>query len=210
MPGLFGWGARRPADPPAPVRSLETSATSVVLPRFLTAVSQRPSPVLLDLGPAIGTNVSFFGERLACKLLIGDLHHDLTAGRISSPDEFRASVLGRLQRTVTSPLDGVLCWDWFDHLDRRTAQAVAELLAGKLADGGVVHGLFSTAPLDIDCYTRYLLVSPSALVCKQELCAPRKRTVLSTRDLSLMFPGTKVTESVLLKNQRREILLRKG
>ena len=207
---VFRWGARRPADPPAPARTLETSATSVVLPRFLGSVSQRPSPVLLDLGPAIGTNVTFFGERLACKLLIGDLHHDLTATHAGSPDDLRTALLTRLQRTVTSPLDGVLCWDLFDYLDRRTAQSLAEFLAGQLTEGAVLHGLFSTAPLEMDCVTRYVVQNPSTLTCRHEPIAPRKRTVLSTRDLSVMFAGTRVAESVLLKNQRREILLRKG
>ena len=210
MSGLFGWGARRPADPPAPERSLETNATSVVLPRFLGAVSQRASPVLLDLGPAIGTNVTFLGERLGCKLLIGDLHHELAAGASAAPDELRASLLGRLQRAVTAPLDGVLCWDVFDFLDRPTAQAVAEFLVGKLALGGAIHGLFSTIPGDVDCFTRYVIQNPSAIICRHEPIAPRKRAVLSTPQLAAMFAGTKVTESVLLKNQRREILLRKG
>jgi hypothetical protein len=208
--GLFGWGARGPADPPAPARSLETNATSVVLPRFLGAVSQRASPVLLDLGPAIGTNVTFLGERLGCKLLIGDLHHEITAASSASPDELRASLLGRLQRAVTAPLDGVLCWDLFDYLDRPTAQAIAQFLVGKLAVGGAIHGLFSTIPGDVDCVTRYVIQSPSSITCRVEPIAPRKRAVLSTPQLAAMFSGTKVTESVLLKNQRREILLRKG
>ena len=77
MAGLFGWGARKPEEAPVAERPLETTSTSVVLPRFLGAVAPRPSPVILDLGPAIGTNVTFLGERLACKLLIGDLFHEV-------------------------------------------------------------------------------------------------------------------------------------
>jgi len=179
-----------------------------VLPRFLNAVAQRESPVLLDLGPAIGANVSFLGERLACRLLIGDVYHDLAAGR--SGDELRESICGRLERTVTSALDGVLCWDWFDYLDRNTAKAVAEFVSSRLAPGGVVHGMFSTQPGDLTSYTRYIVQSPSSMTCRLEAAAPRQRAILSTRDLSAIFPGTKIMDSVLLKNQRREILIRKG
>ena len=37
----------------------------------------QPSPVLLDLGPVSGTNVSFLGERLGCKLHLEDLFADI-------------------------------------------------------------------------------------------------------------------------------------
>ena len=210
MAGLFGWGARKPEEAPAPERPLETTLTSVVLPRFLGAVAPRASPVILDLGPAVGANVSFLGERRACKLLIGDLFQEVRAGKSDAPDELRASLMARLERTVTSPLDGVLCWDVFDHLNRATAQAVAAFLVQHLQPGGVVHGFFAAAAGDIDRYTRYVIQGPSTLTCRYESVPTRRRGVLSTRDLAQIFAGTTVMESVLLKTQRREILIRKG
>lgn len=210
MAGLFGWGAKRPAETAVPVRPLESTSTSVVLPRFLGAMAQRPSPVLLDLGPAVGANVSFLGERLACKLLIGDLFHEVRDVKAGAAAELRASLVARLERTVTSSLDGVLCWDAFDYLDRATAQSVAAFLVGRLLPGGVVHGYFAAAAGDVDRYTRYFIQSPTTLQSKYEEIPPRKRGVLSTRDLAAIFTGTTVMESVLLKTQRREILLRKG
>jgi hypothetical protein len=184
--------------------------TSVVLPRFLGALAPRPSPVLLDLGPAVGANVTFLGDRLACKLLIGDLFDEARAVKPDAAADLRASTMARLERTVTSPLDGVLCWDAFDYLDRSTARAVAEFLVSRLLPGGVVHGYFAASPGDVDRYTRYLIQSPSTLTCRHEPVPSRKRGVLSTRDLAAVFAGTTVMESVLLKSQRREILLRKG
>lgn len=210
MAGLFGWGARKPAEAPAPERPLETTSTSVVLPRFLGAVALRPSPVILDLGPAVGANVSFLGERLACKLLIGDLFHEVSAVRADAPDDLRVSLMARLERTVTSPLDGILCWDAFDYLNRATAQGLAAFLVQHLQPGGVVHGYFTASAGDINRYTRYVIQGPSTLICRYESVPARRRSVLSTRDLATIFAGTTVMESVLLKTQRREILLRKG
>jgi hypothetical protein len=181
-----------------------------VLPRFLAAVAQRPSPVLLDLGPVVGANVTFFGERLGCRLLIGDLHADLDRSRGKPPQERAEAIVDRLHAAVHTPLDGVLCWDTFDYFDRATASAVAGFLVDHLSPGGVLHGLFGTEPAEIDCRTRYVLQSPSSLICRHESAAPFRRVVLTTRDLAVMFPGTKVTESVLLKTRRREILLRKA
>jgi hypothetical protein len=208
--GLFGWGARKPEEAPAPERPLETTSTSVVLPRFLGAVAQRPSPVILDLGPAVGTNVSFLGERLACKLLIGDLFHEVRAVKSETPEDVRAALMARLERTVTSPLDAVLCWDAFDYLNRATAQIVAAFLVQRLQPGGVIHGYFAAAAGDIDRYTRFIIQGPSTLTCRYESVPTRRRGVLTTRDLAAIFAGTTVMESVLLKTQRREILLRKG
>ena len=50
---------------------------SKAFPKFLAALRQQPSPVLLDFGPVIGTNVEFFGERLGCKLFIEDIVGDV-------------------------------------------------------------------------------------------------------------------------------------
>jgi hypothetical protein len=210
LAGLFSWGTKRPVEAPPPERPLESTSTTVVLPRFLAAMAPRSSPVLLDLGPAVGANVSFLGERLACKLLVGDLFHDLKTIRPEASDELRAALMARLDRIVTSPLDGVLAWDAFDYVDRTTAHAVAEFLAGRLTNGGVMHGFFGTAPGEIDRYARYFIQDTSTLVARYEPAVPRRRCVLSTRDLAVMFAGTKLTESVLLKTQRREILLKKG
>ena len=47
------------------------------LRKFLTALTARESPVLLDLGPVVGSNVSFFGEQLGCKIFVEDIFADL-------------------------------------------------------------------------------------------------------------------------------------
>ena len=71
MPGLFKWGGRKEDEPrPAPAAAVpppapEPSNTSKVLPKVLSALAGQPSPVLMDLGPVVGANISFFGDRLA-------------------------------------------------------------------------------------------------------------------------------------------------
>src|SRR5437016_13014825 len=47
------------------------------LRKFLTCLTSRESPVLLDLGPVVGSNVSFFGEQLGCKIFVEDIFADL-------------------------------------------------------------------------------------------------------------------------------------
>src|SRR6476469_7753432 len=43
------------------------------LRKFLASLTSREMPVLLDLGPLVGSNVSFFGEQLGCKIFVEDL-----------------------------------------------------------------------------------------------------------------------------------------
>ena len=50
---------------------------SRVLATFLSIVSSRPAPELVDLGPAIGKNIAFLGERIGCKIHVEDLYAEL-------------------------------------------------------------------------------------------------------------------------------------
>ena len=61
-----------PSEPPSPGTQCPTKA----LKKFLATLTSRPNPVLLDLGPVIGANVSFFGEQLGCKILVEDLYEE--------------------------------------------------------------------------------------------------------------------------------------
>ena len=72
---LLKWGGKRPGQGGA-VDVSRTDAPAVAskaFPKFLSALSQQSSPVLIDFGPVIGANVEFFGDRLGCKLFIEDL-----------------------------------------------------------------------------------------------------------------------------------------
>src|SRR6476469_6013340 len=47
------------------------------LHKFLQTLTSREMPVLLDLGPVVGSNVSYFGEQLGCKIFVEDIFADL-------------------------------------------------------------------------------------------------------------------------------------
>lgn len=210
MANLFGWSARKDSavEKTAPAPPADQVSTSSVLPRFLSALSQIDTPTILDLGPVVGSNVEFLGDTLGCKLLIGDLQRDLETEGITD-DEVRERIMARLQSTVVGPINGVLCWDLFDFLSKPTAQALGAFLIGTLAPGGVVHGFFGTTQGELTHHSRFVLQSPRSLECRRIPARPVKRTVLQTRDLAAIFGGLTIVESVLLKTQQRETLLRK-
>jgi hypothetical protein len=210
---LFKWNGRKGEDAAAGSASStgasEALTTSKVFPRFIAALAPRPSPVLVDLGPVVGANISYFGEHLACKLYVEDLFAELEAlHRRNAADTATSYLVDRL-RHADGSIDGILCWDLFDFLDRPTGQAVAARLIRMLKPGGAVHGMFGTTPIELKHYTRFVVEGAGSLRQRPYPATKVKRTVLLTGEINKMFEGLKVTESVLLKTSTRETLFRK-
>jgi hypothetical protein len=211
LTGLFKWSPRKPEPPvaaPAPP-SNEVVATSKVLPRFLSALAPQSTPVLLDLGPIVGANISFFGDRLACKIYVEDFVSDIEAhARNGNREALGDALLARLTQEPES-VSGILCWDLFDFLERGVGLTLAKRLTKLLRHGGVLYGFFGMTTADVRTYSRFVVESEETLRIRSSPATPVARTVLQPRDLAKMFDPLLVTESVLLKSNVRETLLRK-
>ena len=212
----FGGSGKRPdgaaahiGSAPAP-KGPDPVVPSKALPKFVTALSHHAAPVLIDFGPVIGSNVAFFGEHLGCKLFIEDLAADIDRHtRAGTRDELPAALARRFTQADGS-IDGVLCWDIFDFLERPAAQALATAIVRVLRPGGAVMGFFCTKPFDLSSFTKYEIVDDSsALRHRHHAGAGGVKHVLQNRDIIKMFEGLFVSESFLLKSNTREMLLRK-
>ncbi len=162
------------------------------LSKFLSSLSTRQQPLLLDLGPVVGTNVTFFGEELGCKILVENVFKDI--------DREAGSV------------DGILCWDIFDYLDWKAAQALARELVRILRPDGAVLAQFSTTESKVagpPTYTKYVVVDRQTLQYRPYPAARGRQRPLVNRDIQRMFEPARITESFLLKNNLREVLFRK-
>lgn len=210
---VFTWG-QKPAPAavtPSPAAIDEVTTTSKVFPRFLAAVAhqaQQSQPVLLDLGPVVGANVEFFGERLACKLHIENLYQPLEAAHAGKTAGVGDALLARLGH-AGEMFDGILCWDLFDFIDAKSGRMLAGQLTRLLRPGGAVYGFFGTTPVELRQYTRYVIEADNRFRLRHSPATPVKRSVLLTRDITRMFEGLSVIESVLLKSSTRETLFRR-
>lgn len=213
MSPLFHWTAKKgeSAAPERPASLItETLSTSRALPKFISALSHQSAPLLLDLGPVVGTNVSFFGDRLGCKMLIEDLHEEIEAAvRERTPESLSGRLTGRISDAAASSVDGILCWDIFNYLDRTTARELAASLRAVLRPKGLVHGLFGTVAQPGATRTRFIVQSDTAMKCRTEPWVAVSRHAFQTGEITRMFEGLTVVESVLLQNQTRETLFRK-
>ncbi len=194
---------------PEPRTSDARVLPSKILPRFLAALGHRESPVLVDLGPVVGSNIAFFGERLSCKIFVEDLCAEIEKhARRNAAAELPALIESRFSGRDASA-DGILCWDVFDYLDRPAAQVLARCLAGMVRPGGWLLGFFGTADVAREHYTKYEIVDEARLRHRPYPATGTHRHVLLNRDIIRMFEGLQVSEQVLLQINVREILFRK-
>jgi len=209
-------GAARPGERKRATAGVEPAAedpalvSSRALRRFLAHVGAGPAPVLLDLGPAVGSNVTFFGEQLNCKVhvedLLSDLDRHLQDGQIGALPAFLSKRFSQEAGTV----DGVLLWDVCDYLDRPSAQALATTLVRLLRDGGALLGFFATDRYVSSGVTKFIVSDQSHVRQHAHPSAAVRQRSLTNREITRMFDGLSVSESFLLKSGLREILFRKG
>jgi hypothetical protein len=213
---LSRFGGRRATDADAGSRSDEPVIAAApayptkALRKFLSTLSGREAPVLLDLGPVIGSNLNFFGETLGCKVFIEDLYADverhLKAGTSADLPEFIRKRLAHPNGSI----DGILAWDLIDYLDLPAAQALASELVRVMRADAALLGFFGTAAPRGDLqYTKYVVIDDQTLRHRAYPASRGRQRVLQNRDIIRMFAGLRVSDSFLLQTNLREILFRK-
>lgn len=189
--------------------SVETVGPSKMLAQFLTLLFSQPSAELVDLGPAVGANITFLGERIGCKIHVEDLYADLDRhARQGALDRF-PEFLERRFALLDESVDAVLCWDIFDYLDPAAAAVLAGELMRVLRPGGPLLGFFSGGGDDEGCYTKYFIEDDAHLRRRSYAAACSRGRVLQNREISDLFAGLELFGSVLLKSGVREVLFRK-
>ena len=182
------------------------------LAKFLSSLSSREQPVLLDLGPVVGSNVTFFGEQLGCKIHVEDLYKDIDRHvKEGKLEELPAFFESRISQAASS-VDGILCWDVLDYLDRPAGQALAKQLACILRPEGALLALFTATQVGAapsSEYTKYVVVDPATLQYRPYGAARGKQRPWQNRDIEKMFEPLRVAEQFLLKTNMREVRFRK-
>lgn len=177
--------------------------------RVLELLQAMASPVIVDLGPGIGSNVSFLGERLHCTVHIEDLYCDIDRLTRAGQDGRVASHFSTRLSQQPGSVDAVLAWDLFDYLDDDEAEALVARVQTLMRPGGVVVALFGTVLIEDASCCRYTIVDPDHLLHRRVPFARRARRVWTGRDVSRLFAPMEVAESHLLTHHQRETLLRR-
>ena len=176
-----------------------------VLSDFLAEVKARTAPVVVDLGPAVGANVAFLGQEIACKLLV----EDLLARRANGSNGSGSRPALRLRQPDAS-VDGILGWDVLDHFPPEARPSLAAELVRVLRPAGV---LLLYHRLDVAPHPDrvvYEIVGPRRLCLHRGATSVRVERPLKHRELELMFGDLTAAKTVLLKSRMREVLFRKS
>jgi len=214
---LLKFGAKKPdqassggiGDAPA-AKGPDPIMPSKALPKFVSALSHQAAPVVVDFGPVIGSNVAFFGEQLGCKLFIEDLAADLDRHVKEGTGETLPDTLAKRLPHANQSVDGILCWDIFDFLDKPAAVVLAREIVRVMKPGGAVMGFFCTSAAPRAPFTKFeILADSSSLRHRHHSGSGGPKYMLQNRDIIKMFDGLSVSESFLLKSNTREILLRR-
>ncbi|PYN04121.1 MAG: hypothetical protein DME02_22250 [Candidatus Rokuibacteriota bacterium] len=192
----------------SPASEPETVYASKTLASCLSLLFSRPAAEVVDLGPVIGSNVTFLGDRVDCKIHVEDLYADIDRHiKQDKLDQLPRFLSGRFPLPDAS-IDAVLGWDIFDYIDPLAASALAEELIRLVRPGGVLLAFFGAVASDHPRYVKYF-IEDAAHLRYRSYPAPRRRWILHNRDISLMFAGLELCDSVLLKSGVREMLFRK-
>jgi len=182
------------------------------LPKFLASLGNRQQTLLLDLGPVVGQSLTFFGEQLGCKIFVEDFAKDIDRQAAEGKPDDLVVFYARRFPQETASIDGILCWDLFEFLDKASGQALAKQLTRILRPGGALLAFFHTAeapPGSKPQYTRYVVTDSSHMQHRQYPAQQPRQKPLNNRDIQRMFEPLRVTEQFLLKSTVREVLFRK-
>ena len=182
---------------------------SKALQKFSARCRHDEAPVLLDLGPVIGTNVAFFGEQLGCKLFIEDLSADIDRHTRAGHARRAARLAKRFHAGRRHASTACCAGTSSTSSSKRAAQALARELVRVLRPGGALLGFFCTTPSERAPFTKYEIVEGTTLRHRHHPGVGGAKYVLQNRDIIRMFDGLRVSDSFLLKSNMREILFRK-
>ena len=188
------------------------------LSKFVAALGSRTAPIVVDLGPAVGANVMFLGERLGCILRVENLLADKETWLPKLVDDdveadensHEPEPPQRTLRIESETVDGVLCWDIFDHLDQDGARALATEITRVLKPGGVVFLCHRSEQCPVSGPGEYEVVDETTVRYRKGADAAPVERVWQSRDMTRMFDQLTVGDSFLLTSRMREILLKRS
>lgn len=160
---------------------------------------------VLDLGPAIGANVSFWTERFLCTVEVADLYPSLAGSRDEDPAAAVAAALPRDE--ATRPADVVLAWDLFNYLDRQRLRALGERLAARTRPGALLFAMLWTGKEIPREPGRFVIQEGARLVYGVEAERTRPGPRYRPAEIAAMTPGFSADRNFLLRHGVQEYLL---
>jgi cyclopropane fatty-acyl-phospholipid synthase-like methyltransferase len=192
--------------------SAANAQVTKALPKFLSGLSAKDQPALLDLGSVVGGNLNFFGEQLRCRITVEDLTKDIDRHVREDTVGALPEFLARRLPQPDASFDGIIGWDVFDYLEKPALQALATQVVRLLKPDGLMLAFFNNTEAQKPgppAYTRYVVLDPRTLEHRAYPAARSKQKPVPNRDLQRLFAPLTITDQFLLKTNLREVIFRK-
>ncbi len=176
--------------------------------RALTrSLRQEGGSSILDLGPALGQNIAFFG-RYGCRVHVGDLHRSrLEVGVFDKENEHPERYFAKLlPLSEGESFDVIVAWDLLDYLVAPEVTGLIAHLRPTLHEGTL---LFSTVSYQKEIPanpTRFRIADDEHLIYEPTGSGRRPCPRHKQPDLERSMPGFRIDSSYLLRNGMQEYL----
>jgi 2-polyprenyl-3-methyl-5-hydroxy-6-metoxy-1,4-benzoquinol methylase len=197
--------------PPSP--QYTTYPTSI-LKDFIAAVTRKPNPVVLDIGPVIGSNIEFF-LNLGVKIYMEDLlpaylnpmYTRLIDDKLTLDEQ---KFFSENLQYEDAYFDGLICWDMMNYVDPRFAKSFAAAITAKMRPDSCILGLFHTQKdKGPSALYKYRVCSETMLEYIPIGLDLEVKRVYQTRDVTQLFSAFESQKFYLLKHNMIEVLLKK-
>lgn len=186
-----------------------------ILKDFIDNVVKKDNPVVLDIGPVVGSNIEYF-LNFGIKIYMEDF---LAAYNKPKYTVFVDDKLTLDEKKFFSEnfsygndyFDGLICWDILNYLETKFARTFVEKISPKMKPNSFVLGFFRTlkgigpAPLH-----KYRVLDESNLEYIPLELKMETRKIYQSREINQLFPGYQSQKFYLLKHNILEVLLKKG
>ena len=197
-----------------PSASAHASYQTSILKDFIASVTRKENPVVLDLGPVIGSNIEFF-LNLGIKVYMEDFLAAYSNPKYSMLVDEKITLneqqfFGENFDYADQFFDGLICWDFLSYLEPKFARVFVDRISAKMKPDSSVLGFFRTqkvaGPVTLH---KYRISSESFLEYIPLDRAMEIKKVYQTRDVTQLFTEFNSQKFYLLKHQVLEVLLRK-
>jgi len=198
---------------PLPSAVYPTHPTSI-LKDFIAAMSKKTNPVVLDIGPVIGSNIEFF-LNLGIKIYVEDFlsaymnpKYTLTTDGKATLDEGKFFLENF--DYADGFFDGLLAWDLLSYLEPRFAKTFAERISAKMKPESLVLGFFPThKSVEPASLHKYRILNDALLEYIPQEQKLEIKKAYQTRDVTQLFLEYETQRCYLLKHNLLEVMLKK-
>ncbi len=200
----------RPRKDIAAQKSDEQTINSPLFKSLIDYVRAAGRCSVLDLGPAFGTNVTFFGE-LHCKLQIADCATslvDLNAREEIGPEVYGVELQRLLPVEEMGPFDAILTWDLLNYLDKPLYAALMTHLSPCVSGDTWLHAYISSRREMSASPQHYRLDLEGRVVITDIGIATQPSPCYPQQTLRTLMPRFGVSRATLLQNGMQEYLFK--